>query len=401
MNPRNKKILGIVVRTVVGVGIMLLILRSVSLDDWATLDDGRELRVTNWAEIKDDPRLEDPAAASELFIEIEGESAPLPLSRVARDEDGNLRIAVGLTTAARSAEPRWIWLSLLCFAPVPFLQSIRFRWIVQAQDISLSLWESMKLVYAGNFLNFVALGSTGGDVFKAYYVSTHTDRKTEAVTTVLLDRAVGMVGLVVITLLVMLLRIDDPKIRIWVPWIALLNVGLLAGVFVAFSRRARARLRVDDWLPKLPFGAQLARIDAAVHRMRGHPRLLGAALALSVLLQGLAVTAFMLAGLGLGMRGGFAAYPDYLVYLSLGLLVAAIPVSYQGLGTLDATLQVFFRGTYGNFSQVLFLGVAIRLVQLVWSLPGAIVPLTGAHRPSEEKLAQIAKIAEGEPPRTE
>jgi uncharacterized protein (TIRG00374 family) len=347
------------------------------------------VRVTNWMEAKDDPRLDDPVAANEVLLEIEGEPVPIPLDRVAHDDEGNPRVVVGLTTAARSADPTWILLSLLCFAPVPLLQSVRFRWIVQAQEIELSLWESMKLCYAGNFLNFAALGSTGGDVFKAYYVSTHTDRKTEAVTTVLLDRAVGMVGLVVITLLVMLLRLDDPKIRVWLPWIGLLNAGLVVGVFLAFSRRARALLRVDEWTQRLPFGAQIARIDASVHRMRHHPRLLAAALALSVLLQGLAITSFMLAGLALGMRGGLPDYPDYLIYLALGMLVAAIPVSYQGLGTLDAALQIFFRGVYGSFSQVLFLGLAMRLVQLVWSLPGALVPLTGSHRPSPEKLAQI------------
>jgi hypothetical protein len=89
------------------------------------------------------------------------------------------------------------------------------------------------------------------------------------------------------------------------------------------------------------------------------------------------------------MQGSWAAVPDYMVYLALGMLVAAVPITYQGLGTLDATLQVFFRGVYGNFSQVLFLGFAIRLVQLFWALPGALVPLTGSHGPSPEKLAQL------------
>jgi hypothetical protein len=389
---RNRKILQIALRTVIGVGVMLLVLRSVSLDDWATLPDGREVRVLNWAEVQDDPRVEDPAHAGELTLRVEradGTVDEIPLDAVARSDDGTPKVSVGLATAARSADARLIWLSLLAFAPVPFLQSVRFRWMVQAQEIELSLWEAMKLVYAGNFLNFVALGSTGGDVFKAYYVSTHTDRKTEAVTTVLLDRAVGMVGLVVITLLVMTLRLDDPKIRPWIPWVALILMGLVAGVFLAFSRRARARLRVDDWIGRLPFGDQVRRIDAATHRMRHHPRLLGATLAVTVGLQACAIASFMLAGMGLGMQGSWAAVPDYMVYLALGMLVAAVPITYQGLGTLDATLQVFFRGAYGNFSQVLFLGFAIRLVQLVWALPGALVPLTGSHGPSPEKLAQL------------
>jgi len=206
---------------------------------------------------------------------------------------------------------------------------------------------------------------------------------------VVLDRAVGMVALVIVATGVMLLRPDDPKVRPWIPWVSLICVGLVAGVFVAFSRRARARLRVDDWIGRLPFGDQLKRIDAATHRMRHHPRRLLAALAVTVVLQGCAIASFMLAGMGLGMHGSVAAIPDYVVYLSIGMLVAALPISYQGLGTLDATLQVFFRGVYGNFSQVLFLGFAVRLVQLFWALPGALVPLTGSHGPSPKKIAEL------------
>jgi uncharacterized protein (TIRG00374 family) len=393
VSPGNKRILQYTLRAVIGVGVMLLVLRSVSLDDWATLPSGDRVRVLDWAEVQDDPRVEDPARADEIRIHVQREEGAEPveigLDEVARNDDGTPRVSVGLATAARSADPTWIWLSILAFAPAPLLQSIRFRWMVQAQEIELSLWEAMKLVYAGNFLNFVALGSTGGDVFKAYYVSTHTDRKTEAVTTVLLDRAVGMVSLVFFAMVVMLLRPDDPKIRPWIPIVALILAGLVAGVFVAFSRRARALLRVDDWIGRLPFAEQVKRIDAATHRMRHHPRRLLAALGLSMVLQGCAIASFMLAGMGLGMHGSVAAIPDYVIYLSIGMLVAAVPISYQGLGTLDATLQVFFRGVYGNFSQILFLGFAIRLVQLLWSLPGALVPLTGSHGPSPEKLAQL------------
>ncbi|MBW2312993.1 MAG: flippase-like domain-containing protein [Deltaproteobacteria bacterium] len=389
MSSRNKKIFQFALRAVIGVGVMMLVLKSVSLGDWATLPDGSELRVTNWIEFQDDPRVEDPARGAEIRLQVEGERGEIGLDEVARNDDGTPKVAVGLSTAARSADALLILLSVLAFAPAPLLQSIRFRWMVRAQEIDLSLWEAMKLVYAGNFLNFVALGSTGGDVFKAYYVSTHTDRKTEAVTTVLLDRAVGMVSLVFFAMIVMLLRPDDPKIRPWIPIVALILAGLVAGVFVAFSRRARAILRVDDWIGRLPFGEQIKRIDAATHRMRNHPRLLLSALGLSMTLQGCAITSFMLAGMGLGMQGSIAAIPDYLVYMSIGMLVAAVPVSYQGLGTLDATLQVFFRGVYGSFSQILFLGFAIRLVQLFWALPGALVPLTGSHGPSPEKLAQL------------
>lgn len=294
-----------------------------------------------------------------------------------------------LAATARRSDPAWLGLSLLCFAPVPLLQSLRFRWLIRAQEIPLGLWESVKLCYAGSFLNFVALGSTGGDVFKAYFVSTHTHRKTEAVTGVLIDRAVGLVGLVAITLGAMLLRLGDERVREWLPAVAALLAALLAGVGVALSRRARRRLRLEERLDRLPWSGHLRRVDAAVHRMRHHPRLLASALALTVALQGLSLSSFVLAGTGLGLRTGLDVYPDQLAFLGLAMLVGAVPVTYQGLGTLDAALQLLLRGSYGSFSQVLFLGLAIRGVQLVGSLPGALVPLTGAYRPDPEKLARL------------
>ena len=69
------------------------------------------------------------------------------------------------------------------------------------------------------------------------------------------------------------------------------------------------------------------------------------------------------------------------------------PISYQGGGTMDGALQIFFQGVYGNYSQILFVGFAIRILQLLWSLPGVLVPITGSHRPSTEKIAQLQALA--------
>ena len=81
------------------------------------------------------------------------------------------------------------------FAPVPLIQSLRFQLMLRAQEIELTYWESVKISLGGNFLNFVFLiGSTAGDVFKAYCTTLHTERKTEAVTTILFDRGCRFIG---------------------------------------------------------------------------------------------------------------------------------------------------------------------------------------------------------------
>ncbi|MCG3138512.1 MAG: hypothetical protein HJJLKODD_02377 [Phycisphaerae bacterium] len=384
-----KKIISITLRTVVCVAAMYWVLSEVSLNDWARLPDNREVTITNWAEVANDPRVEDPAQIGQVTIQIDAAPGTITLGELAKTREGTPNFHIGLKSAWQSSNKRLILIALVMFGPVMLFQSIRFTWMIRAQDIPLSYWEGIKLSFAGNFMNYIAIGSTGGDIFKAYYVSTHTNRKTEAVTMVFLDRAVGLVSLILIAAIAMLMKLNDERMARWWPVIGLLTAGLLVGTVVVFSRRVRAKLQVDRLIEKLPFSSQIKRIDAATTRMREHVPLLISALLITLLLQGLAIAAMTVAGIGLGMRDDSALLPGYFAYLAMALLVAAIPVSPQGFGTMDGALQIFFRGVYGNYSQVLFLGFAMRILQLIWSLPGILVPITGAHRPSKDKIAAL------------
>lgn len=394
MTKRIKKAIWLVLRTLICVAALYLVLRNVTWRDKATLADGETtVVITNWDKIKGDERLEDPRTIGGVAVAIEQAPFQVTLGELSKTKDGSPDLRIGLKTVLANSDPKLLILALLIFAPVALIQSVRFTWMVRAQEIDLSYWEGIKLSYAGNFLNFVAIGSTGGDIFKAYYVSCHTDRKTEAVTTVFLDRAVGLVSLMCIATIAMLIKFDDPKIREWWPVIAIIVAALTCGAVVVFSRRVRAKIGLDELLRKLPFSDHLRRIDAATRRMRHHKKLLLSALLMTLLLQGLAITGMTVVAFGLGMNNSPDLYAGYFVYLALALLIAAIPITPQGAGTMDGALQIFFYGVYGNYSQILFLGVAMRLMQFFWSLPGFLVPITGAHRPSSDKIAQFQALA--------
>ena len=394
MTQKIKKAIWLILRTLICVAALYLVLRNVTWRDQATLTDGETtVVITNWDDVKDDDRLADPRAIGDVEVEIEQSPHQVTLAELTKTKDGSPDVRIGLKTVLENSDSNLLILALLIVAPVGLIQSVRFTWMVRAQEIDLSYWEGIKLSYAGNFLNFVAIGSTGGDIFKAYYVSCHTDRKTEAVTTVFLDRAVGLISLMCIATIAMLIKFNDPKIREWWWVIAVIVAALACGVIVVFSRRMRARIGLDELLKKMPFSDHLQRIDAATRRMRQHKKLLLAAVLMTLLLQGLAITSMTVAAVGLGMNNSPDLYAGYFVYLSLALLIAAIPITPQGAGTMDGALQIFFYGVYGNYSQILFLGVAMRLMQFIWSLPGFLVPITGAHRPSSDKIAQLQALA--------
>jgi uncharacterized membrane protein YbhN (UPF0104 family) len=296
-------------------------------------------------------------------------------------------------TVWNRADKRLLLLSLVLFAPSPLLAAFRFYCMLRAQDVRIGVWEGIKLTYAGSFFNFVMVGTTGGDLFKAFYAAQHTRHKVEAVAAVFLDRVAGLVGLVLLATVTMTLRLDDWRIRQLGLWVLVMLAALGAGMIVFFLPGLRERLKLAERLAWLPGLDKIRRLDRAGLRMREHPRIVFATLALTATLQIVAIGSFYVWGLAMGMRPG---WPSYYAYISVALVVAAIPITPMGLGTMEAALMAFFLpGGHGTKTQVAFLALGIRLVTLVWALPGMLVPLFGLHRPSAARLAELeAEIAD-------
>ncbi len=345
---------------------LVWVLHNVTYYDYVTLTDGVTLRAVD---IRDDAITVVTKDGSQQIIACADGSC--------RRDDG-LAIQYGLKTTWDGANKSLLLLCLTIFAPVTLVQSLRFQLLLRAQDIRLSYWESAKLCYAGNFLNFVtALGSTGGDAFKMYYVSLHTERKTEAVTTVVLDRIVGLSGLLLLVACVLLVRAGDSKLAMLGYGVGGLAAGgLLCGI-VLFSQRVRRLILPKGALSKLPFADQLRRAESATRRLASHKVLLWSGLGCTLVLQVIAMTSFVFAALALGMRGDAAALWDYYAYLAGGMVVAAVPISFQGLGTMEAFYKHAFLDTHGTLSAILCLAMVVRAVGLFWALPGVIVTMTG------------------------
>ena len=69
---------------------------------------------------------------------------------------------------------------------------VRWRIVLAAQGLHLPLGRATRISFVAQFFNSFLLGSTGGDLIKAYYAARETHhKKTEAVTTVFVDRLVG------------------------------------------------------------------------------------------------------------------------------------------------------------------------------------------------------------------
>jgi uncharacterized membrane protein YbhN (UPF0104 family) len=75
------------------------------------------------------------------------------------------------------------------------LTFVRWYVLVRAQELPFTLGNAMRLGSVGLFLSTFLPGSVGGDIVKAAFIAREQSRRTVAVATVMIDRAVGLWGL--------------------------------------------------------------------------------------------------------------------------------------------------------------------------------------------------------------
>ncbi len=317
---------------------------------------------------------------------------------------GKLEIKFGLEHLLTTANP-WPLVAALLLLGLPFLITTwRWRKLMAVQGLKLPYGKCLTLTFVGQFYSTFLPGTTSGDVVKIIYTGRITGQKTKSAVTVLLDRVIGLVGLMIVgglaaggQLLVDMTqhragvgRAEDPLLLHVLGLIVLLLLALGAGATVYFSSRLRRWLGMDALLARLPLPEFIKHADRTLRAYRGHKGVLAATLLASMVSQALLPLAGWLAGQSFGMRAPFGFY---MAYVPVAVLASSLPiVPPQGLGVLDALILRFFviRGV-DTASQAFALAQAIRFMPIFWNMLGAYWVVHDHYsRPHLESLQELA-----------
>jgi hypothetical protein len=334
---------------------------------------------------------------SETAITIlrDGQTVEVPRDRIARHHQlkkGQRAEEKGLQSLVVTANRRWGLLAIAVFGPVTFLVAWRIQLLLAAQQIFLRYGEALLLTFAGNFFNFALPGTTGGDLYKAYHVARRTRRRTEGVTIILLDRAIGLATFLVLAVITILAFWRSSMIGPFGKLVGCMAVAFVVGSAFFFSRRLRRVIRFDALRDRLPLAEKVRRADATIFSLRRHRWLSAYAFVLTLVSHLLIVACIYFAARGFGMDRSADLASVHLYWACLlatvvGFLVAAIPISFQGFGLLEAVFyKVLVEGGWATPSQMLAVTLSLRLIQIFWSLPGVIVPWLGFARPTDTTL---------------
>jgi len=318
-----------------------------------------------------------------------------PVSDFQPVSDGQV-VRPGFATSLKAINISLAVLGAMAFGLALTMIAVRWRMLLKIQDVTISMWESIRLTFLGQFFNAIVPGTVGGDLVKAYYVAKHTPKVAAVLVSVFVDRLLGLVELVLLAgvMLGLLLAGGERSFdEMRLPVICMASIILVVGAMMTFllSQRFRHALHLEKIYRRLPIAHHIAAAGDAAVRYRQRLGSMAWAVVISLISHLSFVTFVTLMGASLSIPAG---WKEYFLYVPLIYIIGAIPLTPGGVGWVENWYLEFFESPVCGASTVLVLALLARLVPILWGLPGAIVAVTGARVPRSEVIE--AELSAGE-----
>jgi uncharacterized protein (TIRG00374 family) len=293
--------------------------------------------------------------------------------------------------ALRQADWRWLWLGTAVFFGCSVLATVRWKILLAVQGINMTWLRTWQLFMIGMFFNLFMLGSTGGDVVKMFLTMRDApDKRGAALLSVFMDRVIGMMALILISLAFLYFRYDVLSHSSGSA--TLLNTLLLllaASVVVTVGMFAVSAFGWVHYLPSwTPLRGRIVELSAACHMYAKGWRLTIWAFLVSFPLFAMFFITFYCAAKAFTDQLGLI---DIFSVLPIVAVITAIPISVSGIG-LRESLFISLLAPFGVSAAVATLiSVTGFLINTIGSLAGGIVFLL--YRSSNDEAIDLRDMA--------
>lgn len=276
------------------------------------------------------------------------------------------------------------WPDLLAIAAVYYgcllLMSARWHVLLVAEKIPIRFRETFALTMIGQFFNVLIPSSVGGDVVKGYYVMARAGgKRAEALTTLLIDRGLGMLVLFLGASAGALCNLEavmrSRSVTLFCAAVFALTALGLIGITVAIVFSPAIRRGLERLTERLPAAARLLGVLRVFEAYRQAPATILKAVAINLPGPVLATAAFLFAMRSLGVAD--IPFGVLLFIVPMGLVSLAVPVTPAGIGVGQVAFYSLFaafeagRGVDGSnaFTVYQFVTLVVYLSGLFFYLP--------------------------------
>jgi uncharacterized protein (TIRG00374 family) len=319
-----------------------------------------------------------------------------------------IAVAVGLTAAvlyyshpaqilSATAGAQWRWLLAALGLVLVDRTLMAIRWIdllvALAPGSRPPLGSVLRVFFTSSFVsNFVP--SVASDLYRAYALSQYDVHLAESTASVLMDRALGVLSVVIVAAAALPFAPSIAGMKVMVATIGVLFALCAIAAVVIFSERAAEIVRASARLVPLRVLHKVTdALTDAVRRYADHHAEMVRVLVLSVLVQVIRVIQAWCLGLALGLH--LAAW-TWFVFVPIIVFVMQIPVSINGIGTTQAAFAWAFVPRGAPPPAVFALSVLFLALGIVGTLPGGLLYAWGPAAPAPSALRRAGEP--GQPP---
>lgn len=228
----------------------------------------------------------------------------------------------------------------ICLTAV-LLTIVRWYYLVRAQDLPFTAANALRLGLVGFYFNIFLPGSVGGDIIKAAFIARGQRRRTVAVATVILDRAIALWALIWFVALLggvfwLTGTLEDQvgeRLRVIVAVAAgMIGLSLVLCLVLAVlpARRARRFAMRLSHIPKI--GHAAAEFWRAIWMYRRRPKSVLLALFIALLGHVGFVLTFYFSARTLFEPNELPNCREHFLIVPVGMVIQAVPLFPGGAG---------------------------------------------------------------------
>jgi len=283
-----------------------------------------------------------------------------------------------LWAGARQASMAWLAIALGLYFINVVTSAWRWQLLLRAQGVQVPGRTLLSSYLVAGFFNNFLPSTIGGDVVRIRDTARPAQSKTLATTVVFVDRAVGLMGLVLVAAfgatMAMMINGRDAS-PIWPYWLwAAFVVGISAAAPAVLAPAGVGRLLRPlaafhpEWV-----GERIQKMTTALARFRENPGALAGCFTGAVIVQILLVGFHFAIVYALDMP---ITFWDLAVIVPVSFIIQMLPVSVNGYGVREATFAFYFGRLGVPISSALLVSLMATGLMMLFARSGAAVYLS-------------------------
>ncbi len=250
-----------------------------------------------------------------------------------------------------------------------FLMAYKWNVLLKSKGMLFGFGELIRSYYIGTFWGIFLPSGVGGDIVRAYRVSTRNGGTEEVVSSIVVERLLGMIATFIMALVGLTCLGFMFAHMLW-PLILVVGVICALGILflpISFHTRWSDCITKSAMFEKYPLASRIARMWNAYLLYRQQSYALIIFFLLSLGEQGFPVLSSLLVAHALGLS--LPAW-SFFVLVPIIFALSRVPISVNGFGVREGLYMFFFSYVGLSGSEAFVLGLLTHMVVIASILPG-------------------------------